>query len=81
MPVPTRSGLEQRVEDTNASWNLVIGAFWGFGAWDLELPPPVLLANTDPVCPKPPLVADSPLTLHIGLSILPVTQANDDFAR
>ncbi len=25
--------------DTKAIWNLVIGAFLGFGVWDLELPP------------------------------------------
>ena len=34
---PTRSGLEERAEDTKAIWNLVIGAFLGFGIWDLEL--------------------------------------------
>src|SRR6266436_5733880 len=33
------SPLEERAGDTKAIWNLVIGAFLGFGVWDLELRP------------------------------------------
>jgi hypothetical protein len=31
--------MEERAGDTKAIWNLVIGAFLGFGVWDLELSP------------------------------------------